>query len=431
LVSLLGTGMTNFAVSFWIFQETGSATALTWSMFFFIAPGVILSPLAGAIVDRTNRKMMMMLSDLAAGLVTIAWLGLIAADGLQIWHIYLGNAIAGAFDAFQFPAYSAAVTLMLPKRQYVRASGMISLAGSASTIMAPALAAALLGPVGLVGIMAIDVVTFVIAIGALLIVQIPRPTARDVSDSGRDTLWQDSLFGFRYIFARRGLLGLQLVFFSMNFQSMFAFSLMVPMILARTGNDEIVLASTQSIGAIGGVVGGLLITAWGGPKRKVNGVLLGMILVCVLGQAWMGTGQDLWVWAGSAFMLNLFLPLINGSNQAIWQAKVAPEIQGRVFSVRSLIARVTAPLATALAGPLADNLFEPAMARGTTLANSFAWLVGSKPGAGMGLMFVLSGLSGVVIAMVAYLFPVIRNVESMLPDHDQLRPPVAVAETLV
>ncbi len=418
VVSMLGTGMTNFALSFWIFQQTGEATALTWAIFFFMAPSVLFSPVAGAIVDRANRKMVMIVSDLLAGIATIFLLSLLAADSLQIWHIYVANLLAGAANAFQFPAYSAAVTMMLPKAQYGRAAGMLSLAGSASGILAPAFAGALLAPVGLVGIMSIDVATFLFAILALFVVHIPQPEETPEGRTGQGTLLQESGYGFRYIFERPSLLGLQMVFFFINFLAMFGFAVMVPMILARTGNDEIALASVQSVGAIGGVLGGLLLSTWGGPRRKVNGVLLGMIAVSIFSQALMGVGQTVFIWATASFMGQFIIPILNGSNQAIWQAKVAPDVQGRVFAVRRLIAQITAPVATALAGPLADNVFEPAMQPGGALAPLFGWLVGTGVGAGMALMFVVTGLIGVAVGLSGYLFPAIRNAEDILLDHE-------------
>ena len=158
VVSLLGTGMTNFAIAFWIFQKTNQSTDLTWALFFFMAPMVLFSPIAGAIVDRYNRKTIMILSDLIAGVATIVLLILLALDSLQIWHIYFVNILAGAANSFQFPAYSAAISLMLPKEQYGRAAGMLSLAQAASGILAPAFAGALIGSIGLVGIMTIDVI---------------------------------------------------------------------------------------------------------------------------------------------------------------------------------------------------------------------------------------------------------------------------------
>ncbi len=138
-------------------------------------------------------------------------------------------------------------------------------------------------------------------------------------------------------------------------------AVMVPMILARTGNNERILASVQSISAVGGVVGGLAMSAWGGPKRKVNGVLLGMTVESLLGPTIMGLARSLVGWAVGGFFVQAVIPIINGSNQAIWQAKVPPSMQGRVFATRRMIAQVAFPFAVLVAGPLADNVFEPAM----------------------------------------------------------------------
>lgn len=425
LVSMLGTGMTNFALSYWIYQETGEASALTWAIFAFIAPSIIFSPIAGALVDRYDRKAIMIISDLAAGLTTIWVLVFLLNGSLDLWQIYVANAIAGIFNAFQFPAYSAAITLLLPKEQYARASGMISMAGSGAQILAPVMAGALLAPIGLEGILIIDIVTFIFAIGTLAVVHIPKPELSQDGRSSNGSLWQESLFGFRYIWRRPSLLGLQSVFFCLNFIAMFGFALLVPLILERTDNSAPLLATVQTVGAIGGLLGGLLLTVWGGPKRKVHGVLLGMVGASLLGETLMGLGQSMIVWLIAIFCSNFFLPIINGSNQAIWQAKVPPDVQGRVFSVRRLIAQITAPLATAVAGPLADNFFTPAMSEGGLLYDAFGGLVGTGPGAGIALMFVISGLIGAAIALIAYTIPAIRDAEEILPDYD------AVAETAV
>lgn len=418
LVSFLGTGMTNFAIAYWVFEQTGAATALTWAIFCFIAPSVLLSPFAGAIVDRSNRRTIIIISDLLAGLATIILLVLVSMGQLQIWHIYVANVIAGASNSFQFPAFSAAISLMLTKEHYARASGMMALAEAGSGILAPAFAGALIGVVGLPGIMAIDVVTFLVAITAVLLIHIPQPKGTENGRSGQGSLLHEAAYGFRYILARPSLLGLQLTFFWINFLAMFAFAVIAPMILARTNNSAEALATTQSVGAVGGVLGGLALSVWGGPKRKVHGVLLGMVLSSLLGQALMGIGQNVYIWAAASFFGQFILPTLNGSNQAIWQAKVAPDVQGRVFSVRRLIAQITAPLATALAGPLADNVFEPAMREGGALYSSFRWLVGSGPGAGMALMFVITGILGMAVGFGGYLFPAVRNAEDILPDHE-------------
>jgi MFS family permease len=423
LVSLLGTGMTRFALTIWAYQETGSATALALVAFFSFGPLVLLSPVAGALVDRWNRKLVVILSDLVAGGTTIVLLLLYSTGELAIWHLYLLGALAGAFEAFQFPAFSAAMTMMLPKAQYGRANGMMSVADSASTIVAPLLAGILLALLGIGGVLLIDIVTFLFAVSVALLVQIPQPAATDVGQAAKSTLWQESLYGFRYIWARPSLLGMQFMFFLANLFGTYSWVLLAPLILARTGNNELTLGTVQSTLGIGGLAGGILLSIWGGPKRKVDGVLIGMICSSLLGSIILGIGQSLPIWLVGAFCTMFFMPILNGSNQAIWQSKVAPDVQGRVFATRRLIAQITAPLAMLSAGPLADWLFGPALQPGGALVPYVGWLVGVGPGAGIGLILVITGLLGALAALGGYAIPAVREIETRLPDY------AAVAKT--
>jgi hypothetical protein len=262
-------------------------------------------------------------------------------------------------------------------------------------------------------------VSFTLAIGALLLVQIPQPEISDEGREGQGSIWKESAYGFKYIFSRPSLLGLQLVLLALNLTATMGMAVFAPMILARTNSNEIIFGTVQSAGAIGGVLGGVVMGAWGGPKRRVHGVLLGIFFACLLGEVVLGLGQGLVLWVLGGFFLQFFIPIINGSNQAIWQSKVAPDVQGRVFATRRLIAWLVMPLSRLAAGPLADYVFEPAMMPSGTLVNGFGWLVGTGPGAGMGLMVVIAGLLGAMTGLVGYAFKVIRNVEDILPDHDQ------------
>jgi len=292
------------------------------------------------------------------------------------------------------------------------------------------LAGGLLLLIGIRGIFTIDIVTFVVAIAALLVVFIPEPV-RAEREATQNSLWKDSIFGFRYIFASRSLLGLQLVFFASNLIATFGFTVFAPMILARTANDSLVLGTVQMAFGIGGVVGGAALTAWGGFKRRVHGVLLGMALSSVFGTVVLGLSQSVVVWSIGAFAEMLFLPLINGSNQTIWQAKVPPALQGRVFATRRLIAQISAPIAMLIAGPLADRVFEPLMASESGLSQTLGRMVGNGPGSGMGLMLVIVGVLGAAVGLGGYLFPAVRNAEILLPDHDAGAPPKEPAENPV
>lgn len=424
VVSLLGSGMTGFALAYWAYWTTGQVTTLAIASLASFGPTVLFSPIAGALVDRWNRKLTMILSDLAQGITTVAMLPLFVTGNLQIWHWYIAGAIAGTFAAFHFPAYSAAITTMIPKKHYGRASGLMSIAESASGIIAPIFAAAILGFAGVTGgvpqIMLIDIVTFTTAIGILLSVKVPKPRRTEVGEKARGSLLKESAYGFRFIAARRSLLGLQLVFFTTNLIGTLGFIVVMPMILARTGKDALILGSVQSIGAIGAVVGGILMSAWGGPKPRVHGVLAGMALEGILGMVFMGLGNGFVMWAGAAFLSAFMIPIINGSNQAIWQSKVPPDVQGRVFAARRLIAQITAPIGMGLAGPLADQVFEPAMQGGGSLSGIFGGLVGVGPGAGMALMLVIFGILGTAAALAGYGFRTVRDAELLLPDHDAI-----------
>jgi predicted MFS family arabinose efflux permease len=367
-------------------------------------------------VDRWNRRFVMMLSDLAAVASTVVVLLLFSTGNLQIWHLFVTGAFSGAFGAFQFPAYSAAVTTMVPKKQYGRASGMLSTAQFASNIFAPALAATLLIIVGIGGILLIDICTFLVAIGALLLVHVPQPAVTREGRKSRGSLWTESVYGFRYIYERKSLLALLLIFFCVNLLAPFAFTLLSPMVLARTGNDATALGLVQSAIGVGGLAGGIMLSIWGGPKRRIHGILLGLTLV-TMGMLFIGLGQTLLFWAPAAFFTIFFVPIINGSSQAIWQSKVAPDVQGRVFAARHMIAQVGAPVSMLLAGFLADNVFEPLMTVGGSGVPLFGWLIGSGPGAGMSLMFVIAGALGMLVGLGGYAFPAVRNVEDLLPDH--------------
>jgi len=418
IFSLLGTAMSNFALTLWAYQVTGKATPLALVGFFFVTPIVVLAPFVGTLVDRSNRKLMMMLSDFAAALTTVAILILYTTGHLQIWHLYITATISGIFQGFQWPAYSVAITLMLPKQQYARANGMLELAGNASAVFAPLLAGALIRPVGLTGILIMDLVAAAAAITTLFFVHIPQPPRSEAGREGAGGFLKETTYGFRYIFARPSLLGLQLVFLVGNFFGGLGYAVLAPMILGRTGNNELIFGSVQSAGAIGGVVGGLAMSAWGGPKRRVHGVLLGWFCMGLLGYTVLGLGRTLAVWTVSIFLGSFFGPIINGSNQAIWQAKVAPDVQGRVFTTRTFIAWLVLPLSQLLAGPLADRVLEPAMAAGGRLTPVFGRLVGTGPGAGMGLLFVVTGILAALAGLGGYLFPAVRNAEDILPDHD-------------
>jgi len=421
LLSVLASGATSFALTIWAYQAYGSATALGVISTAFIVPFLLLSPIAGVMVDRHDRKLMMMISDLVAVLATAGILAFHTLGSLQLWHLYLAAAVAGLGNTFQWPAYSAAISTMVPKEQYHRANGMMSLVESGPAVFAPILAGALYPLLGLTGILLLDMATFFLAIGALLFVAIPEPAKTVVGQAAKGSMIREALYGFRYIFERKSLLGLLLFFLVLNFIIGLAYNVFSPFILESTGNNSVTLGYVRSAAAIGAVVGGLLITVWGGFRRRMTSILLGEALTGCVALIAFGLGRSVPFWIAAAGLGAIFGPFVNGASQAIWQAKVAPDLQGRVFSARRMIAFAIGPVMPVLAGVLADYVTEPAMTSGTWLARTFGWMVGTEPGSGMALQFVLAGVLyvGLVIS-VALFVPSIRNLEDLLPDHDQL-----------
>jgi MFS family permease len=417
-LSMAGSYMTSFALGIWAWEKTGSAQALALVGVFTYAPLIIATPLVGVLVDRWNRKLVMMLSDLGAVISSVVVFVLYISGNLEVWHIYATTAFASAFQAFQWPAYSASVTLMIPKEHYNRASGMISMVENLSNIIGPVLAGALIGVIGVRGILIIDMATFLIAIISLLLVVIPQPEVKRIKATFQQ-FWQDVVFGFRYIFSRPGLLRLQIVFFFANFMTVIGWAVLSPMVLARTGDAQ-VLGFVESFAAVGGLVGAVFLMIWGGPKRLVNGILIGWVLNGLLGRFLMGISGEPWVWMISVFLLAFFMPTINGSNQTLWQKKVPPDQQGRVFAVRRFIAQITIPISMGLSGWLGDNVFEPAFTSPTGWgARLFGGVFGTGPGSGLSLMIAISGLLVAVVGVIGMFSSHIRQVETQLPDSDQ------------
>jgi MFS family permease len=421
IVSVLASGMTAFAMTIYMYQQTHSATAMGFVQVAYITPFLLMSPVAGVMVDRYNRKLMMMVSDIAGGLATLSLFILYFTGYLQYWHLYIAVAISGIGTTFQWPAYSAAISTMVTKEQYGRANGMMSLIEAGPGVLSPFLAGALIPLIQIGGILFIDTITFGVAILALLVVFVPQPPRTADGQQAQGGFWKEAAFGFKYIFARPSLLGLQMVFFFGNLFAGIGFAVLAPMLLARTGQNTVVLGSVESAASIGMVIGGVGMSVWGGFKRRVHGVLLGWMISSIAGSIIFGFGRGLAIWIPAILMGGLFGPLINGSNQAIWQAKVAPDLQGRVFSARRLIAWFTNPISPIIGGTLADFVLEPAMkAQNSGLAQLFGPFFGIGPGAGMSLLIVICGVGGFLVGLAGYFVPAIRDAEKVLPDHDAI-----------
>jgi DHA3 family macrolide efflux protein-like MFS transporter len=417
---MLGTAMTRFALLIWAYQQTGAATTLALLGFFAWLPYVLVSSFAGVLIDRLNRKQIMLWADFGAALSTAFVLLLYTRGELAIWHLYLVEAITSVLDAFQGPAYLAATSTLLTKDEYARSNGMRSLALDLSRVAGPVAGGALLPFIGIGGVMWIDLITFLAAVATLAPIVLPAPRV-PAEDEEKQPFAASLRFGFDYILARPGLLGLTVMFVGIEFMAALTyFSVLPALILARTGGNEFRLATVQAAIGIAGILGGLFVSIWGLPRRKIHAIYGGCFLSFLLGDLIFGIGRSMPFWILGSFGAALFIPFISGADRTIWQMKVPPHIQGRVFSASGVFRNGVKPLGYLLAGPLADRLLEPALLPGGSLAPIFGPLVGTGPGAGLGLMFVGTGICGALIGASGYLIRSLRCVEDDLPDHDQL-----------
>ncbi|OUC11717.1 MAG: MFS transporter [Alkalinema sp. CACIAM 70d] len=416
MASAIGTAMTQFALTIWIWQTTQESTAIALLSFFFQVPQILITLFAGLIIDRVNRKRLMIVSDAIVALCTIVIALLYATHYLQVWHLYTLAMVYGCFEQLQTLAYSASISLMVPKQHYARASSISSLVTYGSAILAPALVGLLYPTIGILGIMAIDVITFTIGIAAVWIIPIPQPPKTEISHD-RASLWQELSFGLNYIWARPSLSALTVLFCAFLLTYHMGETLYQPMILARTDGNTQILGAVVTAAGVGGVLGAIGLGFWGGFQRRIHGVLVGF-MGAGLGRIFLSVGQQYPIWLGSQVFSALNIPLAFGSSYAIWYAKVEPEVQGRVLASAHMLGLIVGAIATLIAGPLADRVFEPMMHSGSWLAQGFTPLVGSGSGSGIAVLFLLTAIGMVAVGVSGYAFPSIRNAEDLLPDYD-------------
>jgi MFS family permease len=423
LVSVVGSTLTGFALQVWVYLETGSVTQLALVGLFMALPSVVLSPVAGALVDRWDRRLAMLGADVLAALGTLGITLLHFAGMLELWHIYALVGLGAIGNTIQMPAWMAALPLLVPKRHLGRANGLVQVNEAVALVAAPAIAGAMLATIGLGAVLVADLASFGAAVCTLAVVRFPSPERPP--DTAGVSIWDDIRIGWRYLRERAGLVWLLGMYAGVNFVLSFTTVLMIPLIV--TFSSESAAGGVLSIAGIGMLAGSVAVSAWGGPRRRIPSIVGGIAaigcFVTVIGIR----PSVLLVGAGVLLMMGL-LPAVNAASQVIWQTKVAPALQGRVFALRRMISQAISPIAIVIAGPLADRVFEPLLAEGGALAGSLGSLIGTGPGRGIGLMVVCSGLGTIVMAGAGWLHPRVRNLESELPDQIADDPPVSGAE---
>ncbi len=392
-VSLLGSSLVQFALVWWLTQETGSATALAGATLAALLPGIVIGPFAGALVDRWSRRWVMVVADGAIALTT-AWAAALAWSGaLQPWHVYAVMFIRGAGGAFHWPAMQASTSLMVPPRHLARVAGMNQTLYGVMNIMAPPLGALLLSLFSLYHVLLIDIGTALTAILPLLFIAVPQPPAAASAGAGaaRRSVLGDLAAGLRYAAAWPGLLLLMGLATLINFVVTPAFSLMPLLVVNHFQGGPWHLGGLDSALGVGVVLGGVLLSAWGGFKRRIVTSLVGLVGLGV-GILLIGVTPAALFTLGLAamFLAGFTQPMINGPVMAIMQAKVAPEMQGRIFTLLFAASTAMTPLSLAVAGPVADAV-------------------------GINSWYIVGGLSCLAIAAGGALLPPVLHIE----EHEQ------------
>lgn len=428
-LSLIGSRISGLALGIWLFNETGNATPIALVAFFQIAPQVVMSSFAGVITDRWDRRYVMALSDFGQAIGTVLLLFLFASGSFQIWHLYLVTFIQSIFGVFQGPAFTASITMLVPDQQRNRANAIMQMTSPAAGIVAPAVAGLVFAAVGVIGAIVIDIVTFVIAFAVVLLVHIPRPRKTEEGAALSGSVWREMWSGLQYLWERKSLFTVMLFIMLLNFVFSAAGVLQTPYLLARLG-DEALYGLAMSLFNGGMLAGGILVGIWGGTKQRVHTIMPAAILLGIFIMLY-GMAQSVPFLMLISFLALIPNPFINALFMSILQAKVAPDVQGRVFAVISQLAMLMMPISMLMAGPLADQVFEPMV--GTAAWTPFAPFFGTEPGAGIGLMFGISGLLSAVVSVVMYLNPSVRQLETSLPDYipepqpDEVQPGIVPA----
>lgn len=414
LISTIGSNLTSFALGVYVYQDTQSTTLFALSLLAYMLPQIVISPFTGALVDRWDRRKAMILSDTGAGLCTLIIVILYLNGHLEIWHILTATFFNSTFNTIQWPAWSATQSLLIPKEHLGRASSMTQMTDALGQLLSPLIAGLLFGIIHLGGIVLIDFVTFGFAVTTLISARVPRPPVTEAGKQGAGNLWSEARFGLTYITARKPLLGLLVYFAIINFFGGMLSSLFGPLLLD--------ISTPEMYGLVGSIVGcGMLVgtvamSIWGGPKRKAIGVLLfgglgGLFILLI------GVRLSIPLIAAAGFAAMFTIPITDACSQAIWQSKVEPDVQGRVFSIRRTIAWGTQLPALVLAGPLVDWVFNPLMAENGILQGTLlGHILTLGAGRGIGMAFIVDGAMVVLASLIFSMVQSVRNIDVLLPD---------------
>lgn len=399
--SQLGSSMTGFALILWVYSKNGSAMTVSLMSFCNYVPYILASLFAGDFVDRHRKKKIMLTADTIAAVCSAVVLALSAGGRLQIWNIYVVNFILGFMNAFQGPASAVAIGKVVPKDKLEQVSGMNSFSGSMVTVLSPVFAAALFAAGGLKLILAVDLGSFLFAFCVLLFVlHIPEDIPQK---SGKTSAFAGCAEGFRYLWSNRGIFMVVVTMTLLNFFSRLTYeNILSPMILSRSGNDSASLGIVNAAIGIGGIVGGIIVSAGKVKGSSAKLIYIPAMLSFLFGDILMGVGRNTVMWSLAGIAASLPIAFVNAGQMVILYKRVPEEIQGRIFAVRNALQYSTIPIGILLGGFLADYVFEPFMSKENAVTFILHKLVGTGAGSGMAVMFLCTGVLGALFSLISY-----------------------------
>lgn len=410
-VSELGTSMTGFATVIWMYSNSGQVMSSSLLAICSTVPYLIVSLLGGVVVDKMNKKKIMLICDSIAAAGSVILLGCYIFGYLQLWVLCLVNIINGFMNAFQNPASQVTVTLLVEQKDYARIGGIQSTMGALVGIFQPILATTILNVLGLQWILIVDLCTFVFAFLVLLfVVQIPDEIASD-SQSSFSEIWNGLKEGIDFISGNRPILMLLIMYCILEFIGAISFDgMFTPLLLARTNNNETIVGIVSSFMAIGCIVASVILSIIEQPKKKLPIMYFGSYM-CLIGITLFGMGRSLVWWCIVVFIGCFGSPIYHTYQTIIIREKVDASMQGRVFSLQGMITQALTPLGFLGGGMLADYIFEPLMKKMFLGKNIITFFVGRQNGSGIGLIFVIAGLVGIAALTILKCNPAIKELE--------------------
>ena len=395
--SALGSSMTSFALIIWSYQQQGSALTTALLTVCSYAPYVLMSIFAGALSDRWNKKITMLVSDSFAALCSVVVLMLLQTGKLEIWHLYVLNALNGLMNTVQRPAADVTVTLLTPKKHYQKVSGMRSFSDSLVNILTPVIAAAVLALSGLQTVILIDLFTFGIAFFALLaLIKIPDTQAEDKE---KETVLRSAKAGLSYLRQNRGILDLILFLAAINFTASIYSAALPAMLLSRSGGGELALGVVNTTTGIALLIGSVASSLLPAPKSRVRVIMNALLVSMSTDNFLMAFGRTLPVWCIAGAVGWILIPLMNANRDVLLRTRIPVSMQGRVFSARNTLEFFTIPIGYFLGGVLVDKVFEPFMAM-QTADSLLTAAFGTGKGSGAAFLFFVIAFVGIITCLV-------------------------------